>query len=200
MKLYYSHNSPYARRPRMALHEAGLLDRVEEVDLTPRAENDAVLFANGPGGKVPALMTDTGAFVVESILICRYLDDLSGGKLTPSDPAARDAALQIEGMASVLMDTLYFRTHEGRRDEAQKSAAIKEKDAKVANAAYDALDEAAKDFGDAINLGTISTVAALGYADWRHAGDNWRGGRAALAGWFEIIMERPAMALTKPVY
>ena len=51
MKLYFSQNSPYARRPRLVLHEAGLQDEVEEEDLTPRAENDAVLFANGPGGK-----------------------------------------------------------------------------------------------------------------------------------------------------
>jgi len=200
MKFYFSHNSPYARRPRLALHEAGLQDQVEEVDLTPRADNDAVLFANGPGGKVPALMTDTGAFIVESILICRYLDDLSGGKLTPADPAARDKALQIEGMASVLMDTLYFRTHENRRDAALQSTAIQEKDAKVAHAAYDAFNEAAKDFDDAIHLGTISTVAALGYADWRHAGDNWRDGRSALADWFERISERPAMKLTAPIF
>ena len=200
MKLYFSQNSSYARRPRLVLHEAGLQGTVEEEDLTPRAENDAVLFANGPGGKVPALITNTGGFIVESILICRYLDDLSGNKLTPADPAARDQALQLEGMASVLMDTLYFRTHEGRRDEAQQVAAIKEKDAKIAVAAYDALNAAAGDFGDAVNLGTISVVAALGYADWRHPGDDWRAGRAALADWFERISERPAMKLTAPVY
>ena len=89
MKLYFTQNSPYARRPRLALHEAGLQGRVEEEDLTPRAENDAVLFANGPGGKVPALITNTGAFIVESLLICRYLDDLSGNRLTPSHPRGR---------------------------------------------------------------------------------------------------------------
>lgn len=200
MKLYFSQNSPYARRPRLVLREAGLQDKVEEEDLTPRAENDAVLLANGPGGKVPALITDTGAFIVESLLICRYLDDLSGNRLTPADAAARDRALQLEGMASVLMDTLYFRTHEGRRDEAQQAAAIKEKDAKTAMAAYDALNAAAADFGDAVNLGAITAAAALGYADWRHPGDDWRAGRPALAEWFERISERPAMKLTAPVY
>ena len=100
MKLYISQNSPYARRPRLVLHEADMEDQVEEVDLTPRAENDAVLFANGPGGKVPALMTNTGAFIVESLIICRYLDDLSGNKLSSSDPYMRDKDLQLEGMAS----------------------------------------------------------------------------------------------------
>ena len=200
MKLYFSQNSPYARRPRLVLHEAGLQDRITEEDLTPRAENDAVLFANGPGGKVPALITDTGAFIVESLLICRYLDDLSGNKLTPTDPTDRDKAIQLEGTASVLMDTLYFRTHEGRRDVSQQATNVKEKDAKIAMATYDALNKAAADFGDAINLGIIATVSALGYADWRHPDDNWRDGRPTLAGWFERISERSAMRLTAPIY
>ena len=200
MKLYFSQNSPYARRPRLVLHEAGLQDRITEEDLTPRAENDAVLFANGPGGKVPALITDTGAFIVESLLICRYLDDLSGNKLTPTDPTDRDKAIQLEGTASVLMDTLYFRTHEGRRDVSQQATNVKEKDAKIAMATYDSLNKAAADFGDTINLGIIATVSALGYADWRHPDDNWRDGRPTLAGWFERISERSAMRLTAPIY
>ena len=200
MKLYFSQNSPYARRPRLVLHGAGLQDRITEEDLTPRAENDSVLFANGPGGKVPALITDTGAFIVESLLICRYLDDLSGNRLTPSNPVDRDKAIQLEGTASVLMDTLYFRTHEGRRDAAQQAIAVKEKDAKIAMATYDALNEAAADFGDTINLGIITTVSALGYADWRHPDDNWRDGRPTLAGWFKRISERSAMRLTAPIY
>ena len=200
MKLYFSQNSPYARRPRLVLHEAGLQDRITEEDLTPRAENDAVLFANGPGGKVPALITDTGAFIVESLLICRYLDDLSGNKLTPTDPTDRDKAIQLEGTASVLMDTLYFRTHEGRRNVSQQATNVKEKDAKIAMATYDSLNKAAADFGDTINLGIIATVSALGYADWRHPDDNWRDGRPTLAGWFERISERSAMRLTAPIY
>ena len=200
MKLYFSQNSPYARRPRLVIHEAGLEDQVEEVDLTPRAENVAVLFDGGPGGKVPALMTNTGAFIVESLLICRYLDDLSGNKLSSTAPDMHDKALQLEGMASVLMDTLYFRTHEARREEVQQVATIKAKDSKVAFAAYDTLNDAASNFGDTINLGILTTVAALGYADWRHPSDNWRAGRATLADWFERVSERPSIKLTAPVF
>tara|TARA_E500000331_G_C17263147_1_gene716080 strand:- start:2295 stop:2897 length:603 start_codon:yes stop_codon:yes gene_type:complete len=199
MKLYFSQNSPYARRARLTLHEAGLQYRVVEEDLTPRIENDTVLFANGPGGKVPALITETGAFIVESLLICRYLDDLSGNKLTPSQRGDRDKAIQLEGTASVLMDTLYFRTHEGRRDASKQVTTIKGKDVKITMAAYDALNNQIISFCDTINLGIIAAVSALGYADWRHPTDNWRDGRPALADWFEKISERPAMQLTAPV-
>ena len=38
------------------------------------------------------------------------------------------------------MDTLYFRTHEGRRDESHQVSTVKEKDAKIAMATYDALN------------------------------------------------------------
>ena len=200
MKLYFSQNSPYARRPRLTLYEAGLTDQVEEVDLTPRAENDAVLLANGPGGKVPALMTETGAFIVESLLICRYLDDLSGNQLTPADPIDRDNALQLEGIASVLMDTLYFRTYEARRNVGQQVAAIKAKDTKIAFAAYDALNDGALKFKDTINLGILAVVAALGYADWRHPEDDWRVGRMALADWYERISERASVKRTAPIF
>ena len=65
------------------------------------------------------------------------------------------------------MDTLYFRTHEGRRDAAPQATTVKGKDAKIATGAYDALNEASTDLGDTVNLGIIATVSALGYADWR---------------------------------
>jgi len=200
MKLYFSQNSPYARRPRLALRAARLLDRVEEIDLTPRVENDAVLFANGPGGKVPAMTTNTGAFLTETLIITRYLDEMSGGKLYPAETAARDLALQIEGVAALLMDSLFTRSHENRRDPAEQSPALIEKESARAVRAYDALEAFAADFGDTDHMGTLSALSALGYADWRHPGDDWRSGRPELSTWFERLGERPEIAETAPVF
>jgi len=64
MKLYYTGNSPYARRPRMAIRQLGLTDKVEERDITPRDENLDELLAAGPGGKVPVLVTGAGGRVI----------------------------------------------------------------------------------------------------------------------------------------
>ena len=83
MKLFYSGNSPYARRPRIAIREAELMDRVEEVDVGPIADNTETLLAHGPGAKVPGLLTDDGAYLCESLVIARHLDGASGGKLYP---------------------------------------------------------------------------------------------------------------------
>ena len=61
MKLYYSGNSPYARRVRIAARTDGLV--VEEIDVSPLAVENHALLQHGPGAKVPGLETDSGAYL-----------------------------------------------------------------------------------------------------------------------------------------
>ena len=119
MKLICSGNSPYARRPRMAIREAGLMDKVEEVDVSPMPDNMDMILGFGPGAKVPGLVTDSGTYISETLVICHYLDDISGGKLYPKDSAAREQAMVIEGIASLLMDSQFARSHEKRREDGE---------------------------------------------------------------------------------
>lgn len=200
MKLFHAGNSPYARRPRMVAREAGLMDRIEEVDAAPLGGSDNVVAGHGPGGKVPGLLTDNGVYLCESLIICRYLNDVAGGSLLPTESKARDEALHVDGIASLLMDSLFVRSHESRRDESEKSPAVIATEAARAARSYDELEKLAGGFDDAPNLGTITVVASLGYADWRHPGDEWRKGRPTLTGWFEKMMQRPAMDETKPIF
>ncbi len=197
MKLFYSGNSPYARRPRIVIREAGLMDQVEEVDVSPIVENKHVLAPYGPGGKVPALLTDAGTFLCESIIICRYLCDVSG-KLLPTELAAREFSLHVDSIASMLMDTQFVRSRENRRDASEKSPGFLKTEAARAVEGYDALEKLADRLGTEPHLGSITVVASLGYSDGRHPGDNWRDGRPKLAAWFETMMQRPAMAETAP--
>ena len=200
MKLFYSGNSPYARRPRMAIREAGLTGKVEEVNLADPDTRLKVLLEYGPGAKVPALLTDDGNFIIESLIISRFLDELSGGKLYPKDKKERENAFQVEGVASLLMDSLFHRSHEKRRDKGEQSPGEIKKEAARAQRAYDELAKLLPKFEDKVHMGSISAVASLGYADWRHPDDDWRKGRAKLAAWFEKMMKRPAMAETKPIF
>ena len=100
MKLFYSNNSPYARRPRIAIREARLVDSVEEV-VAAGDDREPMLFKYGPGAKVPGLLTDSGAYICETLLIDMYLDEISGGQLYPKDQTARELAFQIDGVASL---------------------------------------------------------------------------------------------------
>ncbi|NKB59116.1 MAG: hypothetical protein GKS00_22545 [Alphaproteobacteria bacterium] len=200
MKLYYSGNSPYARRPRMAIRQFDLMDRVEEVDAAPLTAPDNVLKSYGPGGKVPGLLTDSGAFLCETLVITNYLDEASGGRFYPAAGEQRDFALQIEGLASLLMESLFYRARENRRESGEQSPDYIESEAVRSVRCYDALEGLADQLVEPINMAHLSVVASLGYADWRHPGDEWRSNRPKLTAWFDNMMQLPPCAETKPIF
>lgn len=200
MKLYHSGNSPYARRPRMAIRQFDLMDRVEEVDAAPLGGDDHVLRKYGPGGKVPGLLTDSGVFLCETPIILTYLDEASGGKLYPAAGAARDFAFEVEGLASLLMESLFYRARENRREPSERSPSYIESEAVRTARCYDALEGLVDRLGDPVHMGQLSVVASLGYADWRHPDDGWRDNRPKLTAWFEKMMQQPASAETKPIF
>ena len=132
MKLYYTGNSPYARRPRMAARQFGLMNQIEEIDAAPLDAPNNPLRQYGPGGKVPGLLINSGALLCETLVILNHLDEVSGGKLYPTDLEARGFAMQVEGLASLLMESLFYRARENRRDPGEQSPEYKisEKEAK----------------------------------------------------------------------
>ena len=199
MKLYYTGNSPYARRPRLAVLHFGLGDKVEMEDCGPLGGDDHVLRGYGPGGKVPGLLTDNGVFICETLVILNYLDEVSGGKLYPASGKAREEALALEGLAGLLMESLFYRARENRREDSERSPGYMESEGARSQRCYDALESQVDGFGSDVNMAHLSVLACLGYADWRHPGD-WRDGRPKLTAWFDRMMELPACAETKPVF
>lgn len=201
MKLLYTPTSPYARRARLAVHVAGLQDKVELVDINPREANINELLSRNPSGKVPLLITDEGAALCESLIIARHLDNASDGKLYPREPAALARTLEIEGIASALMDSLFVRAREARREKvAERSQGVMDFEHARALRCYDALQSHATSFGEHFDMGTITVLCALGYADGRHPNDGWRNTRADLAMWYERSTQQPAIAASTPVF
>ncbi len=194
MKLFYSHNSPYARRARIAARASGL--PVEEVDVSPLGTVDHPLFEHGPGAKVPGLLTDGGAFLCETLVITNYLNEMSGGKLRPAE--GKEADMALEGVGSLLMDTLFHCSHEKRREDGERSPSVIEKESARAARCYDELDRRLSGQSASLTLGAIAAACSLGYADWRHAEDNWRGGRPGLQSWFDAMMQNSDVAETYP--
>ena len=197
MKLYISGNSPYARRARIAVREGGLTDQVEEIAIKSFEELKAI----GPGSKIPILITRTGESLCESLIITRFLNELSGGALLPESPEARLKCLELESTASVLMDSMFVRSMEkNQREEGLKSLALLEKESGRCNRCYDSLNQLVDENDDAVTLGTIAVISALGYANWRHAEDDWRSGRPRLTAYYDKLMARKAFKDTAPVY
>jgi glutathione S-transferase len=71
MKLFLNTTSPYARIARIALEEKGLAFGTEFVD--PWADAPQLLQAN-TAARVPALVTDDGRVLTESLLIALWLE------------------------------------------------------------------------------------------------------------------------------
>lgn len=80
---------PYVQRVDMALREAGLAYRREDIELDRKP---VWLGAVSPGGTVPALQAGDDGWLFESAAIVHYVDLVSGGRLSPPDPLQRARA------------------------------------------------------------------------------------------------------------
>jgi glutathione S-transferase len=196
MKLYVSAGSPYSRRARIAVREAGLADRTEEVNVNELPDRTAALLALGPGGKIPTLLLENGAVLTESMVIARYLDVVSGGKLYPTDEAALADCLRVEAVAAVLMDSLHDRSLQSRFDPSERSPGYIEKEVARCGRCYDALESMLDLLNGQTHYSALTVAASLSYADWRGADDNWRDSHTALDAWMKDIESHPSIAAT----
>ncbi len=87
MKLYMSPASPFARKARIIVHELDL-ERTSRKSPPIRATSAELRRVN-PLGKIPALVLDDGSSLIDSPVICEYLDDLGGGKFFPGSICRR---------------------------------------------------------------------------------------------------------------
>jgi len=89
MQLFYSPNSPYARKARIIIHELGLKSRVEDVVVSLPA--DARLRRVNPLGKVPALILDDGSVILRFTGDLRISRRARPGKILPRPTLLREA-------------------------------------------------------------------------------------------------------------
>ncbi|MGE0482571.1 MAG: glutathione S-transferase family protein [Gammaproteobacteria bacterium] len=86
LELYTHPMSPCAQKVRIVLAEKGLAWTAIEVDLAAKANLEPAYLALNPLGVVPTLVDD-GRPVIESSIICEYLDDrFPAPPLRPADP------------------------------------------------------------------------------------------------------------------
>jgi len=195
MRLFYSYGSPFARKVRVFIREAGMASVVDEQLVTLRNPDNEVL-RYGPAGKVPALLTDDGCLITESLVICAYLDTLHDGRrLIPDDDPARTTLLAIETMATELIDSLSWRVREVWRPRGEQSLSFLAYEAKRCKRCYDALVGVLPDLAGPVTSAQITV--ALSTADWFHEDDGWRDGRADLADWYGNFAARPSMIETE---
>ncbi len=200
MRFYHSPTSPFSRKVAVALRELGLLQQVEIVPAsgTPLDPGSLPLGRN-PLGKVPVLERADGPAIYDSRIICRYLDDLAGGRLYPGKPRLWET-LTLEATADGILDAAVLMVYENRlRPEQARSPAWVESQWQKIARALDAVEGRwVAHLAGPLDMAQVAVGCALGYLDFRHAARDWRAGRPALAAWEARFAERPAMQETRP--
>ncbi|SMX41626.1 glutathione S-transferase [Octadecabacter ascidiaceicola] len=196
MKLIMSPPSPFARKARVLLRETGLIDRVEEeqVSSTPLNSAPEILAAN-PLGKIPALIREDGPAIYDSRVITRYLDDMADAGLYPATSLYE--VLTLEATADELMVVTVGMIYGERfRDDAPEWVDAQWGKASRAIAAINS--RWMSHLNGPLNMAQIAVSCALSYVDLRHDARNWRHGNESLANWQAEFENRDSMQATKP--
>jgi len=200
VQLFYAAASPFVRKCLVCAQELGLFDRLELLPAAAHPVNrDPAIVAKNPLGKIPTLITDDGAVLYDSRVICEYLDSMAGGRLLPPHGPARWSVLVDQSLADGIMDAAVLTRYETavRPENLRWSDWVAGQLDKVA-CGLAAFEPRARGLGDRIDLGTVSLGCALGYLDFRFASLGWRERQPDLAVWFERFGKRDSMMATRP--
>ena len=198
MKLYSAGASPYSRKVRVLVSELGLTGRVQVLEQAPR-DNSTGYFAVNPLARVPALITDDGAVLYDSPVICEYLNTLANGSFIPAAGAQRWDALRRQALGDGLLDNgLPLRGELLRAKELQAADLISRHRATIDRVLDASNQEPTIVQGSTLDIGAVAIACAIGWIDFRFADWGWRATRPALAAWLAQIEARPSLQSTKP--
>ena len=192
--LWASPSSPYVRMVMIAAHELGAVDDLDYREVTAATIIGDVAPDN-PLAQIPTLVTD-GDAIYDSRSILYWLDDHHGPRLIPRDPESHAAVMTRFALASGVADAANLRRNLGRQPDGQRPTEFIDRLAGRIGRALDALEARCGAFGDAFQADQIAAVTALGYLDFRFAGEDWRPGRPALTAWFDTAATRPSVQAT----
>jgi glutathione S-transferase len=194
MKLRYGSTSPFVRKVLVTAIETGQDGEIERVKTNTA---DPELARTNPLNKIPALELEGGAVLIDSAVICEFLDSRKGGKLFPKD-ATRWPTLSRMSLCDGILDAAILRRYETQRPEALRSIEWDTKQKSKVNQALGALEKEAATFGDRVDISTLTVAIMLDYLDFRFAHEAWRDGHPKLAAWHKAFSSRPSLKATMP--
>jgi len=200
MELYLNATSPYARLVRIVLLEKGLMDAVTLKWCDPWADDADLLKAN-PAGRIPALVTEEGTTLSESMLIAMYLDSLDNVKPTPPMLPTNSLSdvLHLAGLGQNLMDaaftTVIARKHYGPEIDQSE---LGQRRARAMQRLLSQLNSelGAKPTATSIHLGDIAIAVALEYLAFRLPEIRWKEAHPQLAAWHAAVTARTSFQQT----
>ncbi len=199
MKLLITKPSPFARKAWAAAIECGLEGRVELAFLEARLPTQPKpdLEPVNPLGKVPALVLEDGALLIDSRVIVAYFDALAGGGRMIATGPERWAELTLEALADGMMEAgIVLRLESVRPEAERRPEMIAEQLAKIART-LDVL-EADPPACDRFHVGKLALICAIDWLSYRQLCPSPLGGRPGLAAIHRRWAERPCLAATAP--
>jgi len=176
----------------MVISELGIGDDVKLVESHP-FENEQTFVEANPLGKVPCLY-DNGESIVDSEVICDYLDaTYSGGTLF--NPVYADWRLKsLFSVCSGLMDTLVARRMEVMRDkEGLKSEFWWQRFNQAIERTLSYLESKLALVPAEFSVLHINLFCCLAYLDFRHDDIEWRNSKPKLRAFFEQYSQRESI-------
>ena len=192
MQLFCNRPSPYGRKVLVTAHESGVFDKIAIKDIDPWADSPEFLGVV-PVGKIPALVTEDGRLLTESLLICEFLWTL-GGHARMAANASVDV-MSRAGLTQGLIDAAFVSVIERRRPEDRQWASwIDRQRRAIARALAVTMTPPPGRF----DLGDISLACGLAYLNFRLPDLEWQSQHPELARWLRVVSDRPSMVATAP--
>jgi glutathione S-transferase len=181
--------SPFVRKVKIAAAILGLQDQMTIADADTMDPNEPLRGQN-PLGKIPTLVLEDGERLYDSRVILEYLDHLAGGgRIIPSDGAARFEALRDQALADGIMEGALLQVYEGRFriEERREPSWMAHQEGKVRRA-LDHAEVHLSRLGSELHVGHIALACALGYLDLRFQG-RWRESYPKLVVWLKAFSD-----------
>jgi glutathione S-transferase len=199
MEIKFSGLSPYVRKVMVVAHELGVAERLTITKINVREEQPKITPYN-PLGKVPALITDDGRILFDSVVICEYLDTEFGGhRLLPASGAKRWQVMTTAALADGLIDAaVLIRNERLRPPDRQSNDWIAHQLRKVIGA-LDQLERDMPALRDDFDLSHVGIGCGLGYVTLRVDEVPELSRWPQLQSWYATTSQRPSFQRTVPV-
>ena len=199
MKLFYSNNSPYARKIRILIDEKKVAVTLEKVVL---ANKNCTIHEYNPLAKVPTLVVNDIS-IFDSPVIAEYVDYKSGPLyLIPSDFDKKILLKRWEAIADGLCDAAVAIMLEKRRPASQQNSDVFEKQMKKIRLSLKWLNREMEGkqyyLEDTFSYADIAVGSALGYVQLRYPEIDFKNEYLNLYDLYELLMQRPSFQTTVP--
>ena len=195
MQIFFSPTSPYVRKCLVTAYELGLIDLIEFLPANAHpVQRDTHIIASNPLGKVPTFVTDDGAALYDSRVICEYLNALGHGSLLATEGPARWEALTLQSLGDGILDAALLARYENHvRPEALRWPEWVNGKLDAIRTSLHYLDQHPEVFEADFHLGLLTIACALWYLDLRYPELAWRTAYPRLAKAAEPVLQRDSM-------